>query len=134
MEERKIDTLSILRDYFAKNVYKDTLNFGDTIGYVYIIDTITKNKISERKWTSNIKQRTIKETTIVKELPKNELYIGLNANFDKVNYLNSVGTGIILKDKNNKMYQLSGGISNNQSQSSTNLTPYFGGGIYWQIK
>jgi hypothetical protein len=134
IEERKIDTLTILRDYFAKNVYKDTLNFGDTLGYVFLIDTITQNKISERKWTSNIKQRTIKEVTIVKELPKNEFYVGVNANFDKVNYLNSIGAGLMLKDRNNKIYQLNGGISNNQTYFGTNLTPYFGGGVYWKIK
>ena len=130
-----VDTQQILKDFFAKNVYKDTLILNDSLGYVFIIDTITKNKLLERSWTAKVKSREIKKEIIVKELPKNEFYLGINGNLDKVDYLNSVGTGLIIKNKKDNIIQLNIGLSNKQlNNSSSNFTPYFGGGYYWKIK
>lgn len=130
-----IDTQQILKDFFAKNVFKDTLILNDSLGYVFIIDTITKNKLLERSWTAKVKSRVIKEEKILKELPKNEFYIGINGNLDKVDYLNSLGTGLIIKNKKDNIIQLNIGLSNKQiNNSSSKLTPYFGGGYYWKLK
>jgi hypothetical protein len=130
-----VDTQQILKDFFAKNVYKDTLILNDSLGYVFIIDTITKNKLLERSWTAKVKSREIKKEIIVKELPKNEFYLGINGNLDKVDYLNSVGTGLIIKNKKDNIIQLNIGLSNKQlNNSSSNFTPYFGGGYYWKLK
>lgn len=130
-----IDTQQILKDFFAKNVFKDTLILNDSLGYVFIIDTITKNKLLERSWTAKVKSRVIKEEKILKELPKNEFYLGVNGNLDKVDYLNSVGTGLIIKNKKDNIIQLNIGLSNKQlNNNSSKLTPYFGGGYYWKLK
>ena len=59
-----VDTLQIIKEYFAKNVYKDTLQLPDSLCSVYVQDTISKNKIESRKYTASVKQRTIKETLI----------------------------------------------------------------------
>lgn len=130
-----VDTQQILKDFFVKNVYKDTLILNDSLGYVFIIDTITKNKLLERSWVAKVKSREIKKETIVKELPKNEFYLGINGNLDKVDYLNSLGTGLIIKNKKDNIIQLNIGLSNKQiNNSSSKFTPYFGGGYYWKLK
>jgi hypothetical protein len=128
-----IDTPAIINDYFSKNVYKDTLVINDSLGYVYIVDTITKNKILHRQWASKIKERWVKETTIVKEPPKVEYYLGLNANFDKKDYLNSVGASAMLKNTKNNIIQINVGLTNKPYTTSQQFTPYFGGGMYWKL-
>ena len=61
-----IDTAALLKDYYSKVLYKDVLVLPDSLGTVSIIDTISQNKILGRTFNANVKQRTIKETTIVK--------------------------------------------------------------------
>jgi len=129
----EIDTAAIILDYFSKNVYKDTLRFNDSLGYVYIIDTITKNKILNRTWASSIKERLVHETTIVKDPPKVEYYLGLYGNFDKKDYLNSIGGSAIIKNTKRNMYQLNFGLTNKPYTTTQQFTPYIGGGVYWKI-
>ena len=43
-----IDTLEVLKEYYAKNVYVDKIVL-DSLGTVTITDTITQNKIFSRK-------------------------------------------------------------------------------------
>lgn len=87
-----VDTLAILKEYFAKNIYKDTITVQD--GTIAIIDTISKNAIYGRSVNASIKHKIIKE---VRELripyqPKAELYIGGNATTK-----GALGAGIIYK-------------------------------------
>jgi hypothetical protein len=123
-----IDTLSVIRDYFAKRVYKDTLFLPDSLGFVYIVDTITKNSVESRFFRARVKERVITDTKIVKDPPRDQLFIGLNSQFGGGSFVTSVGGSLIYKSKNDKLYQLGGGITNN------NLKPYVNGGIYWKIK
>lgn len=133
--ENEIDTQAILKDYFVKNVYKDTFPLNDDLGFVFVVDTVTKNRLTDRKWTAHIKQRKIQDTKTVQEVKKNQYFIGVNANFDRVDYLNSVGTSLLVRNKKDKLYQFNLGLSTNQPASSTTVfTPYVGGGLYWQIK
>jgi hypothetical protein len=122
-----VDTLQIIKDYFAKNVYKDTLQLPDSLGFVAIQDTISKNKVEARKYTANVKQRTIKETLIVKELPKNHIYYGLNMSLNKPDFVNSIGGSLMLQTKTNKIYTLGIGVS-------SNLTPIVSTSLYWKLK
>jgi hypothetical protein len=69
----------------------------------------------------------INETLIVKELPKNQLYIGLAGGFDKVNVVNFAGPSLVLKTKSDKMYSIGVGYSASKTISLQ-------GGIYWKIK
>lgn len=131
----EIDTVAILKDYFVKNVYKDTFPLNDDLGFVFVVDTITKNQLTNRKWTAHVKQRKIEDTKTLQETKKNQYFIGVNANIDNVNYLNSFGTSLFLMDKRDKLYQFNLGLSTNQPASSTSqFQPYVGGGIYWKIK
>jgi hypothetical protein len=125
-----VDSLQIIKDYFSKYEVKDTLLL-EGLGKGYITDIISQNKIESRNIKWDYKIPTILDTKIVKELPKNQLYLGLNTNFDKANVINSVGVGVILKTKRDRIYQLNSGVSNSITGETQ---PYVGGGLYWKIK
>ena len=130
-----IDTMALLKDYYSKVLYKDVLVLPDSLGTVAVTDTISQNKILGRTFNANVKQRTIKETTIVKELPKTKVFYGLEGGFNKADFVSSVGAGVLINTKKDKIYQLGLGV-NNQTTDGTNggFTPYIRGGVYWKIK
>lgn len=119
----KIDTLSILKDYYAKYHYVDTI-MVDTIGYIVLNDTITQNTISSREFNSTF---TIPSTTITKEiyLNKREFYwgFGVQGRTDQLNYL---GGEFMYRTKNKQVYGV--GLGLNQD-----LQPIIGGRMYWKI-
>ena len=39
----RIDTVEVIRDYYSKVVYKDTLKLKDSLGYIALTDTIFRN-------------------------------------------------------------------------------------------
>jgi hypothetical protein len=130
-----VDTAALLKDYLAKVVYKDTLTLDGGLGTIALTDTISKNRILGRTWDAKVKERTIKEELIVKEPARNQLYYGLNAGFNKEDYVSAIGAGVILKTKKDKIYQLGLGV-NNRTVDGTNgsFSPYVGFGTYWKIK
>lgn len=130
-----VDTVALLHDYFAKNIYKDTLHLPDSLGTVAVTDTIYKNQLLGRTFNASVKQRTIKETMIVKELPKTKVFYGLEGGFNKADFVSSVGAGILINTKKDKILQLGLGV-NNKTTDGTNggFTPYIRGGVYWKIK
>jgi hypothetical protein len=130
-----VDSAAILKDYLAKIVYKDTLVLDGGLGTIALTDTITKNRILGRTWDAKVKERIIKEELIVKEPARNQLYYGLNAGFNREDYVSAVGAGLILKTKKDKIYNLNIGV-NNRTIDGTNgsFSPYVGFGTYWKIK
>ncbi len=130
-----VDTAALLKDLFAKNIYKDTLNLPDSLGIVSLIDTITQNKIFGRTFNANVKQRTIKETTIVKELPKTKVFYGLEGGFNKADVVSHLGLGVLINTKQDKIFHLGIGAANRTTDGTNGaLSPYVGGGVYWKIK
>ncbi len=130
-----VDSAAILKDYLAKVVYKDTLTLPDSLGFVSITDTIHKNRIEGRTFNAKVKEKLIKETLIVKEPAKAQLYYGFNGGFNKEDVVSNIGAGVILKTKRDKLYQLGAGISNRVVDGNTGkLSPYIGAGLYWKIK
>lgn len=125
-----IDTLAIIRNYFAKNVYKDTLKLDDSLGFVFIQDTISRNKIAHRTFKANVKERLVKETIYLKEPAKRQLYFGFEGTFDRPEIFRGVGTGVIYKTKSDKLYKANIGVLNLQND----LSPYINAGMYWKIK
>lgn len=125
-----IDTLAIIKNYFAKNVYKDTLKLDDSLGFVFIQDTISQNKIAHRTFKANVKERLITETIYLKEPAKRQLYFGFEGTFDKAEIFRGVGTGVLYKTKSDKLYKANIGVLNLQND----LSPYINAGMYWKIK
>jgi hypothetical protein len=130
-----VDTQALLQDFFAKNIYKDTLQLPDSLGTIAMIDTITQNKILGRTFNASVKQRTIKETTIVKELPKTKLFYGFESGFNKADVVSHLGFGVLVNTKKDKMFHLGLGVANRTTDgTSGTLAPYIGGGVYWKLK
>jgi hypothetical protein len=130
----KVDTLTILKEFYSKVIYKDSLKLDNDLGMISLTDTIYKNKVLGRKWSAFIKERTVKETTIVKELPKNQVYWGFNGGFNRQDVVSNVSAGLILKTKKDKLVQLNVGVANNQTSTGNVMSPYVGVGMYWKIK
>lgn len=120
-----VDTAVILKDYFAKYAYKDTLKLTDSLGYVVLFDTISQNKIQGRLWKSSINQKTIKETLIVKEPNRMQVYAGGHVGFEFDRYP-MIGVDLALKTKKDHLYRINAGIN-------SRLNPYIQGGMYWKI-
>jgi hypothetical protein len=130
-----VDSAAILKDYLSKVVYKDVLVLPDSLGTVAVTDTITKNRILGRTFNANVKQRTIKETTIVKELPKTKVFYGFEGGFNKQDVVSHVGMGILLNTKSDKIFNLGIGVANRVVDGTNGgLTPYINGGVYWKIR
>jgi hypothetical protein len=122
----QVDTQLILKDFFSKRFYKDTIDLGQN-SFVIINDTISENKILSRGFNSSITERIIKDTFLLKELPKRQVYLGLTGGFDKVNILNYAGPSLLYKDKKDKIFGLGVGLNNSKQISLQ-------GSIYWKIK
>ena len=105
-----IDTLAILKDYYAKYVYSDTLMI-DTVGYAIVNDTITRNSIFSRDVTTNILIPTITRINTV-YINRNEWYWGLNLT-GRSNQINYLGGGLLYKSKNKNVYGLGVGVNEN---------------------
>ena len=120
-----IDTMEILKDYYAKYFYSDTLDI-DSIGNIVINDTITQNKIFARKPKVNIQIPTItKEIVITKIINEREFYygVGLQGSTDQLNYL---GGEFLYRTKKKNAYGVSLGINQD-------FSPIIGGKVYWKI-
>lgn len=142
-----IDTLAIVEKYFSTYQVKDTLNLSyefptgvtdslgnkpsPNLGFGIITDNISQNSIISRDvdWTFQIP--TIYNTTIVKELPKTQLYWGLNGGFNREDVITNISGSLLLKTKKDKIFQLGLGVQNNSNIQQ--LSPYISAGMYWKI-
>lgn len=124
----EIDTLAILKDYYVKNIYKDTIKI-DSIGYAYINDVVSENKIMSRFAKFNYKIPVINNTSFVKKSPVNKVFIGGELGFNKTNFLNHFSVNTLLLTKLDKVYGLQIGAMNQQ----TEIVPFVAGSIYWKI-
>lgn len=118
-----IDTLSILKDYYSKYFYSDTIDL-DSFGSIVINDTITKNSIITRK----VKPTLHIPTTIITRdslITKRELYYGLGlvANKQQFSYM---GGELLYRTRRKHIYGVGVGINNE-------LQPVISGRIMWKI-
>ena len=118
-----VDTASILRDYYARIFYSDTFRLKDTLGYIAVNDTISKNRIVGRKYYASINVPTIKETLYLREL-SNNWFIG--PSFQLGNFP-SLGGDLHLKTKKDMLFGVGMGIN-------SNISPYLRGSVSWKIK
>jgi hypothetical protein len=129
-----VDTNNILKMYYVKIPYKDVLTLPNNLGTVSITDTISQNKVTNRKFVSNIKQKIVRDTIYQKEPFKTQFFYGFDGGFNKDNVVSHLGLGMILKTKDDKLFHLGIGVAN-RLIDNTNGTfiPYLNGGVYWKI-
>jgi hypothetical protein len=128
-----VDTLAILKDYYTKYSYKDTVQVS-TYGEGIISDEVTQNRIVSREILWDLDIPIVKETITVKELPKNQLYFGGGIGIDKVDFINNAKAGLLWKTKQDKIYGLHIGLSNRPEYTFKPIVPYIEGSMYWKIR
>ena len=110
-----VDTQAILKDYFATRIYHDTVAI-DSIGWAYIVDSISRNQILTRrfkaKYTLPVITKT--ETIILPPVRKNQFYLGAEGLFNKSNPLQYLGPTALLKTKQDDIYTLGAGYTTGQ--------------------
>ena len=107
------DTMRIVEDYKLVRNYNDTIRI-DSLGYAYISDTISENKIKGRGFKAEIETRTIRIKTTKVNPPKNEVYLGFIGDLRRFDEKVGVGIGIGFKTAKNDLFQFS--VTTNQLQ------------------
>ena len=118
-----IDTLSILKDYYAKYFYTDTIKV-DSLGFIVINDTVTRNLISKRNVQSNI---FIPTTTINNTiyLYKRELFGGISVG-STPSAIQNLNGELLFVNKKRQAYGFGLGLNNN-------FDPIYTARLYWKI-
>ena len=119
-----IDTGLILKKFYATHVYKDTLQLKDSLGFIAVTDSISKNKLVSRSWNAKVNKTTINNTIYLKEL-SNQFYLGGSLGMQRPGQF-LLGGNAILKTKADKVFGLGVGVN-------SQLQPYFQGSMLWKI-
>lgn len=97
------DTITIVKDYNQAKVYSDTIKI-DSLGFAYIQDTISQNKIQGRGFSANFNLPTITITKLIEPKSKNQLYLGFIGDLKHSNGQIGIGGSIALKTAKNTLY------------------------------
>lgn len=117
---------AVVFELLNRNIFQDSLKI-DSIGYVKVIDTVSKNLIAGRSYNYNLKYPIIKETITLPEKKKNQVYVGGGIEGNQITPLSRVSSGVLLKTK--KDHILSATLSTDKD-----LNLLYGIHSYWKIK
>lgn len=101
--DKVTDTITIVKDYNQAKVYSDTIKI-DSLGFAYIQDTISQNKIQGRGFSANFNLPTITITKLIEPKSKNQLYLGFIGDLRHDNKQIGIGGSIALKTAKNTLY------------------------------
>lgn len=101
--DRVTDTIKILSDYSRVYAYSDTIRI-DSLGYAYIQDTISQNKIQGRSFSANFNLPTITIAKIIEPKNRNQLYLGFIGDLKHSNNQIGIGGSIALKTAKNTLF------------------------------
>ena len=118
-----IDTVTVLKDYYAKYSYTDTIQL-DTLGSIVISDTITRNLISYRDVQPNIFIPTTTVTNTV-YLNKREFFGGISVGATN-QAVQNINAELLYVNKKRQAYGFGVGL-NPQFQ------PVYTVRMYWKI-
>jgi hypothetical protein len=99
------DTITIVKDYNQVKVYSDTMRI-DSLGYAYIQDTISQNKIQGRGFSANFNLPTITITKIITPKPKSEVYLGVLGDLRAFDNKVGLGLGLGYKTAKNGLFTI----------------------------
>lgn len=117
---------NLVEQYIAKNIHQDSIKI-DSIGYVKIMDTVSKNLIVGRQTSYSFKYPIITNTITLPPVTKNQVYYGGGVSVDPMQTSTMLNLGVLLKTKKDNIYNLYGGVS-------TQGTYQVGVQSYWKIK
>jgi hypothetical protein len=99
------DTITIVKDYNQVKVYSDTIRI-DSLGYAYIQDTISQNKIQGRGFSANFNLPTITITKVITPKPKKEVYLGVIGDLRAFDNKVGLGLGLGYKTAKNGLFTI----------------------------
>jgi hypothetical protein len=99
------DTITIVKDYNQVKVYSDTMRI-DSLGYAYIQDTISQNKIQGRSFKAEISEKTIYVTKTITPKPKKEVYLGVLGDLRAFDNKVGLGLGLGYKTAKNGLFTI----------------------------
>jgi hypothetical protein len=99
------DTITIVKDYNQVKVYSDTMRI-DSIGYAYIQDTISHNKVQGRSFSANFNLPTITITKVITPKPKKEVYLGVIGDLRAFDNKVGLGLGLGYKTAKNGLFTI----------------------------
>jgi len=102
----------VLSKYYAKNIFQDTLKVSK-FGNIYINDTVQYNKLAGRSMSADLMFPSITNTTIVKEKPKAQLFLGATVDYLQGGNFQNLSVGLMLKTKRDRLYGISAGVAPN---------------------
>jgi len=112
--------------FLASNIQVDSVKI-DSIGYVHITDTVSRNLLTGRSTSYNLKYPIVKETLIVPEKKRNQVYVGGLLQGDRSSAVDAINAGALFKTKKDQIYGVTAGIN-------TRGQVQYGVQIYWKIK
>lgn len=118
----------LIDKFLAYNIHKDSIRI-DSIGYVRVTDTVSKNMIIGRSTKYNLKYPTvtIKETITIPEKKRGQVYIGLGAYGYEKEPVTGLNAGLFYKNKRDFMFGSNIGVQKDG-------TVMYGIQSYWKIK
>jgi hypothetical protein len=118
-----VDTLSILRDYYTEYQYIDTI-FVDSLGFIVLTDTISRNMILNRDPNFNIQIPTkiVNNNIYINE---REFYAGMGARTNG-NNISWMGLEGVYRSRRGNTFTIGIGTDNENKFSA-------GAGVHWRI-
>lgn len=117
---------SLLQEYLSRNTYSDSLKI-DSIGYVHVKDSITKNSIAGRSFHYNLSYPIIHDSVVKYAPPTRQIYFGGGLQGTSLKEISMFNTGVLYKDKNDRIYVLSATVGQTNNIGAQLQT-------YWRIK
>ena len=116
----------LVRTLLSTNIQKDSVEI-DSLGHVYITDTVTNNLVKNRYVKWDLKYPQITTTIIMPQPKKNKWYYGGSIEGNRDNIINGVEVGLLLQNKKEQIFGVTAGLTNGSK-------PVFGVQSYWKIK
>jgi len=110
--------------FLDSNIYQDSIKI-DSIGHVYVKDTVSNNLLKGRSYSYSLKYPIINTYTTLPS--KNQLYYGGGVNGNPLEIINNLHLGVILKTKKDRIVGINAGLN-----SQGTIT--YGVSSYWKIK
>jgi hypothetical protein len=117
---------SLVRELLAKNISSDSIKI-DSIGHVYIIDTVSNNMITGRSTRYNLRYPIITNTVIVPEKKKRQMYLGGGVQGQKNEIINQINAGLLIKTKKDQIIGINAG-------TTINGNAVYGVQSFWKIR
>jgi len=94
--------------YLASNIYKDSIKI-DSIGHIYVKDTVSNNLLKGRSISYSLKYPIINNYIPIK--PKNQIYYGGGVVGNPTEIINNIHIGALLKTKKDRIVGINLGLT-----------------------